>query len=86
MRLLMWTLTIAFALTGLSLWADGGFVGAHDVARGLGLFAVLSCPFFWSRPDGLVPDPIAISGKSRLMLCLALLLATPLMLPWQLWL
>jgi hypothetical protein len=86
MRLVMWILTIAFALAGLALWVDGGFVGAHEVARGLGLLAFLSCPFLWARPDGLVPDAIALPGKSRLMLGLALLLAAPLVLPWRLWL
>lgn len=86
MRLVMWILTIAFALTGLSLWVDGGFVGAHEVARGLAFLAILACPFLWARPTGLVPDEIAVPGKSRLMLGLALILAAPLILPWQLWL
>ncbi|HZV18984.1 MAG TPA: hypothetical protein VFF84_09885 [Sphingobium sp.] len=86
MRLLMWSLTITFALAGLALWGDGGFVGADVVARMLGLLALLACPFFWTRPDGLVPDEISLPGKQRLMLGLALLVATPLILPWQLWL
>ena len=86
MRLVMWILTIAFALTGLSLWVDGGFVGAREVARGLAFLAILACPFLWARPTGLVPDEIVVPGKSRLMLGLALILAAPLILPWQLWL
>jgi drug/metabolite transporter (DMT)-like permease len=86
MRLIMWLFTIAFALAGLSLWVDGGFAGARDVARGLGFLALLSCPFFWARPAGLVPDALAVGGKRRFMLGLALILATPLLLPWQLWL
>lgn len=85
MRLILWILTIAFALTGLSLWVDGGFVGARDVARGLGLLAVLACPFLWAQPDGLVPAPLAVPGKPRFMLGLALILSTPLTLPWQMW-
>jgi hypothetical protein len=86
MRMIMWLLTIAFALSGLSLWVDGGFPGAQDVARGLAVLAILACPFFWAQPTGLVPEPIAIGGKRRLMLGLALILAAPLLLPWQLWL
>lgn len=85
MRLLMWSLTIAFALAGLALWVDGGFPGTEAVAGVLGLLALLACPFFWARPDGLVPDEMALPGKRRLMLGLALLLASPLILPWQLW-
>ncbi len=84
MRLLMWILTIAFALAGLGLWATGGFAGAQITARCLGFMALLSCPFIWA-PGGLVPDAIAMPGKQRLMLGLALLVATPLILPWQLW-
>jgi len=86
MRLLMWILTIAFALSALTLWVEGHFLGALDLGRGLAFLALLSCPFFWARPDGLVPDALAVGGKRRLMLGLALVLATPLLLPWQLWL
>lgn len=86
MRLLMWILTIAFALTGLSLWVGGGFPGAHDVARGLGFLAILACPFLWAQPAGLVPAPLVVPGRSRLFLGLALILAAPLLLPWQVWL
>ncbi|MBT2186409.1 hypothetical protein [Sphingobium nicotianae] len=81
----MWLLTIAFALTGLSLWVGGGFVGAREVAKGCGFLAMLACPFLWARPTGLVPDEIAIGGKRRLMIGLALIAAAPLLLPWQLW-
>jgi hypothetical protein len=86
MRLIMWILTVLFALAGLALRADGGFVGAARVAQGLLIIAVLACPLLWARPHGLVPDALAFPGKSRLMLALALLLSTPLTLPWQLWL
>lgn len=84
--MIAWLLTIIFALTGISLWVDGGFVGAREVARGCGLIALLACPFIWARPSGLVPDELAVPGKSRFLLALALILATPLLLPWQLWL
>ncbi|MBN8831329.1 MAG: hypothetical protein J0G94_12080 [Sphingomonadales bacterium] len=84
--MILWLFTIAFALTGLSLWVDGGFAGAREVARGLGIAAFLACPLLWARPGGLVPDPLLVPGKSRFMLLLAMVLAGPLLLPWQLWL
>jgi len=86
MRLILWLLTISFALTGLSLWVDGGFAGAREVARGLGIAAVLACPLLWGRPAGLVPDMLVVPGKMRLMAVLAMIFAIPLVLPWQLWL
>ena len=86
MRLLMWSLTIAFALGRLALRVDGGFPGAEAAGGVLGLLALLACPFFWARPDGLVPEEISPPGRHRLLLGLALLLASPLILPWQLWL
>jgi hypothetical protein len=82
----MWLLTIGFALASLSLWTDGGFAGADRVARGLALLAILACPLLWARPAGLVPRALAVPGKHRLLLALALVLAAPLLLPWQLWL
>jgi len=33
-----------------------------------------------------VPAPLVVPGRSRLFLGLALILAAPLLLPWQLWL
>ena len=86
MRLLMWLLTILFALGGVTLRVDGGFIGAGRVGLGLLLLAFLSCPFLWAPSTGLVPDELALPGKRRLMLALALILASPLLLPWQLWL
>jgi hypothetical protein len=84
--MILWLFTIAFALAGLSLWVDGGFAGARNVARGLALAAVLACPLLWARPTGLVPGPLMVPGRSRFMLLLAMILAAPLLLPWQLWL
>ncbi|MCW2395691.1 MULTISPECIES: hypothetical protein [unclassified Sphingobium] len=86
MRLLMWVLTLGFAFGAMGLWLDGAFLGARLVALGLGALAFLACPFLWARPDGLVPDELAVPGKARLMLALALLFCAPLLLPWQLWL
>ena len=86
MSLIAWILTIAFGFGGLGLWIDGGFVGAKTSSVVLCVIALLACPFLWARPGGLVPDELAPAAKVRLMLVLALVLATPLMLPWQLWL
>ena len=86
MRLLMWLLTILFALGGLTLRVDGGFIGASRVGLGLLLLAFLSCPFLWARPTGLLPHELALPAKRRLLLSLALICASPLLLPWQAWL
>jgi hypothetical protein len=82
-------LTIACALAGLSLRADGSFVGgtafgylAPFLMKGCFILAILACPLLWARPDGLVPGPIAIPGRHRLMLALALIVGAPALLPW----
>lgn len=89
MKLLSWTLTILFALAGLALRDDGGqgFVAMSGslslvLAKGCFLLAFLACPFIWARPDGLAPDALAIPGKNRFMMGLALVIAAPLILRW----
>ena len=88
MRLIMWILTIAFALTGLSLWADhGAFLGLGprlgDLAmKGFFFLAILACPFLWARSYGFVPRMMQVPGKQRLFMALAMLFAIPLVLPW----
>jgi hypothetical protein len=91
MRLVMWIFTILFALAGLALRDDGAFPLLSDygdyapwIAEGLFIFAVLACPFFWAPRYQLVPRAIALSGMQRLLLALALIIATPLILPWPL--
>lgn len=86
MRLLSWLLTIACGLGALSVHSAGGFAGAREVALGLAALALLACPLIWAREGGLLPEPLAIPGRHRLMLGLALLLAAPVLLPWPLWL
>ena len=89
MRLIMWVLTIIFALAGLSVRADAGASLGFGpnlvelVSRGLFFLAVLACPFLWARSYGLVPRPLQVPGKSRLFMALALLFAVPLILPWH---
>lgn len=85
MRMLLWLLTIAFALAGLALREDHLFAGAVLVAQGCLLLAALACPLLWSKPDGLlhgVTGGMILTGRDRLMLALALLLSAPLLLPW----
>jgi hypothetical protein len=85
MRLLLWLLTIAFALGGLAVRADHGFAGAELVGRGCLILALFACPLLWARPGGLLADMtggLIFTGKDRLMLALAMLLAAPLILPW----
>jgi len=86
MRLLMWLLTIAFALAGLALRVQPSFAGAFTLGTGSLALAALACPLLWARPAGIVPDALAIPGRRRLLLGFALILAAPLLLPWQLWL
>lgn len=89
MRLIMWIMTITFSLAGLALRADhGAWLGLGPqltelFSRGLLLLAALACPFLWARSYGLVPRSLQIPGKQRLMMGLALLLAVPLILPWN---
>jgi hypothetical protein len=89
MRLVMWFFTIVFALAGLALRDDGGFglgnmfdAYAPFVSQGLFILAVLACPFFWAPRYQMIPRTIAPTGRQRFMLALALLIATPLLLPW----
>ena len=87
MRLLLWIVTIGFALGGLALCVDHGFAGATQAGRGCLLIALLSCPLLWARERGVfaaMADGLILTGRDRLMLCVALLLAAPLLLPWPL--
>ena len=89
MRLIMWIVTIIFALAGLALQVDGAslFAPYSYLAvyffKGCFLIAALACPFFWARSYGIVPGPLQMPGKERLMMALAIILAIPLILPWH---
>ena len=88
MRLIMWIVTIAFALAGLALRADhGAWLGPAAylgdwISRGFFILAFLACPFLWARSYGFMPRALQIPGKQRLMLGLALVIAAPLILPF----
>lgn len=84
-RSLMWMVTLALAFGAMGVGLDGNFPGATMVSHALGLFAFLACPMVWGSPDGLVPDALRVSAKSRLTLTISLIAAAPLLLPWQLW-
>lgn len=86
MRLTMWILTVMFALAGLAVWGDHSLLGADRLAQGLFALALLACPFVWARTCGLLPETLVIPGKTRLMMALTVLVAAPLLLPWQYWL
>lgn len=89
MRLIMWILTIAFALAGLALRADVTWFGpslaylSDTFVKGFFVLAGLCCPFLWARSYGFIPRALQISGKERFMLGLAMILAIPLILPWH---
>lgn len=86
MRQLSWLLTIVFTLSSLALGADRRLAGADVLAPGLAALAVLACPFLWAPQNGLLAGILDIPGKRRFLLALALMLATPLLLPWPSWL
>ncbi|MBO9671039.1 MAG: hypothetical protein J7485_11015 [Sphingobium sp.] len=85
----MWIVTIAFALAGLALRADGAswFAPYSYLAvyffKGCFFIALLACPFLWARSYGLVPRALMLSGTERLMMALAAIVAIPLILPWH---
>jgi len=89
MRLIMWILTIAFALAGLALRAEGAswFAPYSYLAvyffKGCFFIAALACPFLWARSYGLMPRGLQVPGKPRFMMALACILAIPLVLPWH---
>jgi hypothetical protein len=89
LRLIMWILTISFALAGLALRADhGSWFGASGylsvyVMKGFFILAILACPFLWARSYGMVPRALQVPGKQRFMLAFAMILAVPLILPWH---
>jgi hypothetical protein len=85
MRRLMWFVTIALTFSALSVWTEAKFVGVTTVAGALAAFAILACPLLWARPDGIVPELLVVPGKTRFTLAATLILASPLLLPWQLW-
>ncbi len=77
MRLIAWLLTIAFGLSGIALREQGGVPFAWQFGNGALLLAALCCPLFWRRDGGLF-GWAGVRVKDRIMLALALLLATPL--------
>jgi hypothetical protein len=89
MRLIMWIVTIIFALAGLALRADGAslFAPYSYLAvyffKGCFLIAALACPFLWARSYGLVPRALQMPGKERLLMALALRWRSPLSSPFR---
>jgi hypothetical protein len=82
--MIAWLLTVAFALAGIAFRVQGGIPHAFLIGTGCLIMAGLACPFLWARGTGLF-EVLGVTAKDRLMACLALLLATPLLLPWPFW-
>jgi hypothetical protein len=89
MRLIMWILTVAFALAGLALRADGAswfapyaYLNVYFY-KGCFFIAAMACPFLWARSYGFMPRGLQVPGKERFMMALAAILAIPLILPWH---
>lgn len=85
MRMIVWLLTIAFALAGIAFREQGGIPHAHEAGVALLILAGIACPFFWAKGEGLLAWT-GVTGKDRLMLTIAMLLSVPLWLPWPFWL
>jgi hypothetical protein len=76
MALLAWIISIGTFLGGLAVRADMRVPPADIIAGGLFTASVLSCPLIWEN----WMTSALLSGKERLMGCLALLLALPMVL------
>jgi hypothetical protein len=85
MRLIAWLLTLLMGLAGIALREQGGIPHAFSIGSGLLILAALSCPLLWAGDTGLLAC-MGPTRKMRVMGGLALILATPLMLPWPFWL
>ncbi|MCE7795772.1 hypothetical protein LWE61_04275 [Sphingobium sufflavum] len=81
MRLIAWLLTLIFGLAGLALREQGGIPFAFQIGTGALMLAALSCPLVWAPDTGLLAG-LWPTRKFRVMSGLALILATPLILPW----
>ncbi len=81
MRLIAWLLTLAFGLSGVAFYEQGGIPFARQIGMGLMMLAGLSCPLLWAPDTGLLAC-LSPSRKVRLMSGLALIISAPLILPW----
>jgi hypothetical protein len=72
--IIAWIVSFATLFGGLALQQDVPFAHAHEIANGLFLAAFLACPVLWHE------KPFGVNGKSRFILCLAMVLALPLVL------
>ena len=76
MAILVWMISIGAFLGGLGLQADAFRGVAPPLALLLYGLSALSCPVLWD--NGAMRA--LFSGKERMMACIALLLATPVIL------
>lgn len=76
MAALGWIICIASFLGGLAAQADLVRPFSEIIANGLFAASFLACPVLWKFP----PLCDLLDGKQRMMACLALLLALPLVL------
>lgn len=76
MTALNWIICIAAFLGGLAAQTDLARALSGPIANGLFLASFLACPLLWKFP----PLCDLLDGKQRMMACLALVLALPLVL------
>lgn len=74
MAIVGWIVSMCALLGGLALRQDLPFVHADEIASGLLFAAFLTFPPFWSG------KPMGIGAKPRVVLCLAMALAIPVIL------
>jgi hypothetical protein len=82
MRMIAWLMTIGLGFAGIALREQGGFAVAQSIGTGLLILAGLACPLFWAKDVGIF-DRLGATRRDRMMFGLALMLATPLILPWS---
>ncbi len=73
MAIIGWIISICALLGGLALRQDMPIARADLIARGLFCVAFLACPAIWSA------KPLGIGRVPRVMACLAMIFALPLL-------
>ncbi len=76
MAALAWIICIGSFLGGLAVQMDFSRAQGEILSTGLFVASFIACPYLWN----MAPLCDLMNGKQRMMACLALLLALPLVL------
>ena len=74
MAFIGWIISVSALLGGLALRQDMPIPHSAQISDGLLLAAFLTCPSFWADA------PFGITAKPRIMACVAMALALPVIL------